>query len=106
MEYMETGPQALARLQELIPLGSEVQTGSSTTLEQIGFVAWLKAHHEAGRLHYFRADVINNAAERREPPVGLSGRLFPGKRHRAHGRRTCRGRRCRGLSPGRLYLSG
>ncbi|HEY3117337.1 MAG TPA: LUD domain-containing protein [Chloroflexota bacterium] len=64
MEYLESGALAFARLRELVPLGSEVQTGSSTTLEQIGFIAWLKEHHSAGRLHYFRADVINNAAER------------------------------------------
>ncbi len=64
MEFMETGAQALARLKELVPLGTEVQTGSSTTLDQIGFTAWLKEHHESGRLHYFRAEVVKDAAER------------------------------------------
>lgn len=57
MEYVPTGAEALARLKELVPLGTEVMTGSSTTLDQIGFTAWLKERHEAGQLRYFRAEV-------------------------------------------------
>src|SRR5262245_15056016 len=57
MEYYELGEQALARLKELVPLGIEVQTGSSTTLDQIGFTAWLTELHHAGHLRYFRAEV-------------------------------------------------
>lgn len=57
MEYHPTGREALARLQELVPLGTQVMTGSSTTLEQIGFIDWLTEHHRAGRLFYFRAEV-------------------------------------------------
>lgn len=56
MEYFETGADALARLKELVPLGSEVQTGSSTTLDQIGFTAWLNELHTQGKLRYFRAE--------------------------------------------------
>jgi len=41
MEYVEKGADALARLRELVPLGTEVSTGSSTTLDQIGFTDWL-----------------------------------------------------------------
>lgn len=57
MEYHPTGESALARLIELVPLGTEVMTGSSMTLEQIGFIDWLTEHHHAGRLRYFRAEV-------------------------------------------------
>lgn len=60
MEYLPTGEAALARLKELVPLGAEVMTGSSTTLEQIGFVDWITALHHAGRLRYFRAEVHQN----------------------------------------------
>ena len=35
--------EALAKLQELIPVGSEVMTGSSTTLDEIGFSKLLNA---------------------------------------------------------------
>jgi hypothetical protein len=57
MEYYETGTEALARLQGLVPLGIEVMTGSSTTLDQIGFTAWLTELHREGKLRYFRAEV-------------------------------------------------
>ncbi len=42
-ELVETGKDALKRLQELIPGGAEVMTGSSTTLNQIGFTDLLKS---------------------------------------------------------------
>ena len=35
--------EALARVQALTPEGAEVMVGTSTTLEQIGFMAWLAA---------------------------------------------------------------
>jgi hypothetical protein len=57
MEYVPTGAEALDRLKELIPMGTEVMTGSSTTLDQIGFTGWLKELHNAGQLRYFRAEV-------------------------------------------------
>ena len=60
-EYYETGAEALARLQELVPLGTEVQTGSSTTLDQIGFTAWLKELHAQGKVRYFRAETQQHA---------------------------------------------
>lgn len=61
MEYFETGEQAFARLRELIPLSSQVSTGSSTTLDQIGFTRWLQGLHEGGKLRYFRAETQQNA---------------------------------------------
>lgn len=66
MEYVETGAEALARLKELVPLGTEVQTGSSTTLDQIGFTSWLSELHAQGKLRYFRAETqkVNDAAVR------------------------------------------
>lgn len=42
-ELVETREDALKRLQELIPQGAEVMTGSSTTLNQIGFTDLLKS---------------------------------------------------------------
>lgn len=61
MEYLDTGEQALARLQELVPPGAEVMAGSSTTLDQIGFTAWITAMHHQGKLRYFRAEVQHTA---------------------------------------------
>lgn len=43
VEFVNTGDDAFKRLKELIPSGSEIMTGSSTTLEQIGFVDLLKS---------------------------------------------------------------
>src|SRR5438093_13590280 len=67
-EYYETGAEVLARLKELVPLGTEVQTGSSTTLDQIGFTGWLNELHAEGKLRYFRAETQNtdDAAARNE----------------------------------------
>src|SRR5688572_3062789 len=63
MEYHPTGASALTRLQELVPLGgTKVMTGSSTTLQQIGFIDWLTAHHRAGNVFYYRAEVHTQGA--------------------------------------------
>jgi L-lactate utilization protein LutB len=37
-EFVETKEDALNKLKELIPAGSEIMTGGSTTLDQIGFI--------------------------------------------------------------------
>jgi L-lactate utilization protein LutB len=42
-EFVNTGKDALNRIIELIPEGSEVMTAGSTTLDQIGFTAILKS---------------------------------------------------------------
>lgn len=42
-ELVDTGKDALKKLQELIPEGADVMTGSSTTLNQIGFTDLLKS---------------------------------------------------------------
>ena len=42
-EFMNTKEEALQRLNKLIPPGTEVMTGSSRTLEEIGFVDLLKS---------------------------------------------------------------
>ena len=39
----DTGRDALGKIRELIPHGAEVMTGSSVTLEQIGFIDLLKS---------------------------------------------------------------
>jgi len=62
MEYLRSGEDALARLKELVPLGKEVQTGSSTTLDQIGFTQWLTELHRDGKLRYFRAEAHHTDA--------------------------------------------
>ncbi len=42
-EFVNNGEEALGRLKDLIPDGAEIMTGSSTTLDQIGFVDLLKS---------------------------------------------------------------
>jgi hypothetical protein len=62
MEYVATRAEALTRLQEIVPLGVEVQTGSSTTLDEIGFTDWLTDLHQQGKLRYFRAEAHHTDA--------------------------------------------
>ncbi len=49
---VESSAEALAKIKELIPQGASVMNGSSATLEQIGFVEYLKAgQHGWNNLH-------------------------------------------------------
>ncbi len=49
---VENGVAAVAKLKELIPAGTSVMNGSSVTLEQIGFVDYLKGdQHGWNNLH-------------------------------------------------------
>lgn len=49
---VESGADALAKIKELIPPGASVMNGSSRTLEQIGFVGYLKSGgHGWNNLH-------------------------------------------------------
>ena len=51
-ESVETGADALARIKELILVGSSVMNGSSRTLEEIGFVDYLNGRaHGWNNLH-------------------------------------------------------
>jgi hypothetical protein len=55
-EIVATGADALARIKELIPAGASVMNGSSTTLQEIGFVDYLKeGKHGWKNLH---ADIL------------------------------------------------
>lgn len=48
----ENGAEALERVKELVPAGSSIMNGTSTTLEQIGFVDYLKGgQHNWNNLH-------------------------------------------------------
>jgi len=50
--FVETGEEALAKIKELIPAGVSVMNGSSRTLEEIGFVDYLKGDtHGWNNLH-------------------------------------------------------
>lgn len=50
--FVETGADALAKIKELIPVGVSVMNGASVTLEQIGFVDYLKGeNHGWNNLH-------------------------------------------------------
>lgn len=50
--HVNTREEALAKIQELIPAGASVMNGSSRTLEQIGFVEYLKSgQHGWNNLH-------------------------------------------------------
>jgi L-lactate utilization protein LutC len=49
---VETGADALAKIKELIPANASVMNGSSRTLEEIGFVEYLKSEkHGWNNLH-------------------------------------------------------
>ena len=49
---VETGAEALNKIEELIPKGASVINGASRTLEQIGFIEYLKSgQHEWNNLH-------------------------------------------------------
>jgi len=49
---VETGAEALEKIKELIPPGASIMNGSSRTLEQIGFVDYLKSGaHPWNNLH-------------------------------------------------------
>ena len=51
-ETVATGAEALARIKELIPVGVSVMNGSSRTLDEIGFVQYLKeGEHNWNNLH-------------------------------------------------------
>lgn len=51
-EVVESSDQAMSRIKELIPSGASVMNGSSTTLNEIGFVDYLKANnHGWNNLH-------------------------------------------------------
>ncbi|HXA00900.1 MAG TPA: lactate utilization protein [Cytophagaceae bacterium] len=51
-ETVATGAEALARIQELIPKGASVMNGASRTLEEIGFIGYLKeGEHGWNNLH-------------------------------------------------------
>ncbi len=51
-ESVETGAEALARIKELISTGASVMNGSSRTLEEIGFVDYLReGTHGWNNLH-------------------------------------------------------
>ncbi len=43
VEFLNNKQEALERLKNLVPLGAEVMTGSSTTLKEIGFVDFLSS---------------------------------------------------------------
>lgn len=49
---LENGEEALEKIKSLIPIGASVMNGSSTTLEQIGFIDYLKSDkHKWNNLH-------------------------------------------------------
>jgi L-lactate utilization protein LutB len=51
-ETVATGVEALARIKELIPKGASVMNGASRTLEEIGFIDYLKGgEHGWNNLH-------------------------------------------------------
>jgi len=50
--FVNTGAEALAKIKELIPAGASVMNGASISLEQIGFVDYLKeGKHGWNNLH-------------------------------------------------------
>lgn len=50
--FVQTGKDALEKIKELIPAGASVMNGASVTLEQIGFIDYLKGeNHGWNNLH-------------------------------------------------------
>jgi L-lactate utilization protein LutC len=50
--FVEGKAEALEKIKELIPSGASVMNGSSTTLDQIGYIDYLKSeHHPWNNLH-------------------------------------------------------
>jgi hypothetical protein len=50
--YVDTKAEALEKIKELIPEGASIMNGASVTLEQIGFVEYLKSgQHKWNNLH-------------------------------------------------------
>lgn len=63
-EVVATKEDALARIKELIPAGASVMNGSSRTLEEIGFVEYLKGgEHGWKNLH---ADILAEKDETKQ----------------------------------------
>jgi L-lactate utilization protein LutB len=69
-ELVETRAEALQRIKELIPQGASVMNGSSRTLEEIGFVDYLKeGKHGWNNLHaaiLAETDAAKQAALRKQ----------------------------------------
>lgn len=67
---VENGAQALEKIKELIPAGATVMNGASITLEQIGFIEYLKSgNHGWKNLHaaiVAEQDPIKQAALRKQ----------------------------------------
>lgn len=67
---VKNGAEALAKIKTLIPKGGSVMNGSSVTLEQIGFVEYLKSgNHGWNNLHEAivkEKDPVKQAALRKE----------------------------------------
>lgn len=67
---VETGAEALEKIKELIPAGASVMNGASVTLEQIGFIDYLKSgQHQWHNLHaaiVAETDPVKQAKLRKE----------------------------------------
>ena len=60
-EVLDTKEAALARIKDLIPAGSSIMNGASRTLEQVGYIDYLKAgEHGWKNLH---ADILAETDE-------------------------------------------
>lgn len=64
--FVKNRVEALAKLTELIPKGAEVMTGSSTTLEEIGFGNYLRSHVHGWRSLNEEIRMENDSAKRQE----------------------------------------
>jgi L-lactate utilization protein LutC len=69
-QVAESGTEALAKIKDLIPAGASVMNGSSRTLEEIGFVEYLKSgKHGWNNLHeavLAEKDLAKQAALRKQ----------------------------------------
>lgn len=72
-QFVATKAEALAKIKELIPAGASVMNGASRTLEEIGFVDYLKTgQHGWNNLHaavLAEADKVKQAALRKQSVI-------------------------------------
>ena len=79
---VNTGSEALKRIEELIPEGASVMNGSSVTLETIGFVDYLKSgSHSWNNLHGAIVKETEREKQREARRKALSADYYLGSVH-------------------------
>jgi L-lactate utilization protein LutC len=81
-EVLATKEAALARIKELIPAGASVMNGASRTLEQIGYVEYLKAkQHGWSNIHDAILEETDDAKKADMRKMGVLSDFYLGSVH-------------------------